>query len=327
LGHKEEYFPVRHGFDEYFGILYSNDMRPVQLVEQTDTLEFPVDQQYLTRRYTDRAIEFIRKQEKQPFFLHLCHAMPHKPLAASPDFYTPETRDDLYDDVIRELDWSTGQILKTLEEQGILDHTIVIFMSDNGASYGGSNLPLKARKHYTWEGGTRVPFLIRFPEILPEGKTVQTPCWSGDIFPTLLSMSGLDLPENLMLDGENIQEILKGELIDHKPIFTMRQDQIRTVRKGDWKLFIGKPRFHETVNLETWSDWRAPDGKEIIAPFEQATPAQYPGIIPEEMPGELFLFNLKKDVSEMNNVADDYPEKVEELKSEYEAFMATFNIQ
>jgi uncharacterized sulfatase len=327
LGHKEEYFPVRHGFDEYFGILYSNDMRPVQLVEQMDTVEFPVDQLYLTQRYTDRALEFIRKQGEQPFFLHLCHAMPHKPLAASPEFYTPETRDDLYDDVIRELDWSTGQILKTLEEEGILDRTIVIFMSDNGASYGGSNLPLKARKHYNWEGGTRVPFLIRFPEILPEGKTVHTPCWSGDLFPTLLSMTGLDQPENLMLDGENIREVLQGEQGNERAIFTMRQDQIRTVRKGDWKLFIGRPRFHQPVDLETWSDWRAPDGKEIIAPFEQATPAEYPGILPEEMPGELFLFNLKEDIAEMNNLADEYPEKVEELQTEYEAFMATLRSQ
>lgn len=325
LGHKEEFFPVNHGFDEYFGILYSNDMRPVQLIENKDTIEFPVDQGPLTQRYTKRAVDFISEQDERPFFLHLCHAMPHKPLAASEDFYTPETKDDLYDDVIRELDWSTGQLLEALENKGILEQTIVIFMSDNGASYGGSNMPLKGRKHYTWEGGTRVPFLIRYPRLLPEGTSIQAPAWSADVFPTLLDMTGISMPEGLVVDGENILELLKGNKEDHRAIFTMRQDKIRTVRKGDWKLFIGPPRFHEYVNLETWSDWRAPDGKEIIAPFEQATPAQYPGVIPEKMEGEVFLFNLRNDISEMVNVAEEHPDIVKDLMKEYEEFLSTLD--
>ena len=325
LGHKEEYFPVRHGFDEYFGILYSNDMRTVQLVENMDSVEYPVDQQFLTRRYTRKAVEFIQRNRERPFFLHLCHAMPHKPLAASPGFYTPETRDDLYADVIRELDWSTGELWKVLEEEGLLDRTIILFMSDNGATYGGSNLPLKGRKHNTWEGGTRVPFLIRYPEILPQGETVRVPAWSGDVFPTLLSMTGIAIPENLFLDGGNIVELLNGTRVDHKPIFTMRGDQIRTVRKGDWKLFVGKPRFHQPVDLETWSDWRAPDGKTILAPFEQATPAQYPGVIPEKMKGEVFLFNLTEDISEMVNLSDKHPDKVTELINELDKFKASLD--
>ncbi|MEX0980876.1 MAG: sulfatase-like hydrolase/transferase [Bacteroidales bacterium] len=323
LGHKEEYFPVKHGFDNYYGILYSNDMRPVQHVENMDTVEFPIDQKYLTKRYTELAIEYIRKQGEHPFFLHLCHPMPHKPLAASDEFYTPETPEDLYDDVIRELDWSTGELLKTLEEEGILDNTIIVFMSDNGASYGGNNTPLKGRKHYTWEGGTRVPFIIRFPQVLPEGETVTTPCWSSDLFPTVLSLSGIPIPENLVLDGENIEPLMNGEEMEQRPIFTMRQNQIRTIRKGDWKLFIGKPRFHQPVDLETWSDWRAPDGTEIIAPFEQATPAQYPGVKPEMMEGDVFLFNLREDISEMNNVAAQYPEIIKELTDDYNAFIAS----
>ena len=249
--------------------------------------------------------------------------MPHKPLAASPDFYTPESRDDLYRDVIRELDWSTGQVLKALEETDLLERTIVIFLSDNGASYGGNNLPLKGRKHYTWEGGTRVPFLIRYPQILPQGLSVHEPCWAGDVFPTVLSMAGIEAPENLVLDGENITAVLRGKQDRQQAIFTMRGDQIRTVRKGDWKLFIGKPRFHQPVDLETWADERAPDGTTIIAPFEQATPAQYPGIIPAEMEGDIFLFNLREDISERINVAEEYPEKVHELQEEYLKFEAS----
>lgn len=327
LGHREEFFPVNHGFDEYFGILYSNDMRPVQHIENRDTVEYPIDQQFLTQRYTKRAVEFIRNQDERPFFLHLCHPMPHKPLAASPNFYTPETPDDLYADVLRELDWSTGQIIQALEEEGILDKTVVLFLSDNGATYGGSNLPFKGRKHYTWEGGTRVPFLIRYPEALPGGLTVEEACWSGDIYPTLLSLAGIEIPEGLVLDGRNIQSVLQGGSLEERAIFSMRGAEIRTVRKGDWKLFIGKPRFHRPVDLSTWSDWRAPDGETIIAPLEQATPAQYPGIIPEPMEGEVFLFNLKEDASERVNLAGKHPEKVEELQQEYEAFMASLETE
>ena len=327
LGHKNEFFPVKHGFDEYYGILYSNDMRPVQIVENEDTVEYPVDQSLLTRKYTERAVDFIRENRDKPFFLHLCHAMPHKPLAASADFYTPETKEDLYSDVIRELDWSAGEILDVLEELGILDNTIVIFMSDNGASYGGNNRPLKGRKSTTWEGGVRVPFMIRYPGKFPSGSVVETPCWSADLFPTLLYACGIEMPEDLFVDGEEITGVLRGEVLTHKAIFTMRGGTIRTVRKDQWKLFIEDPRFYNPPDLENWVDRRAPDGVTIIAPYEQATPAQYPGIKPVEMEGETFLFNLEKDVAEMDNVAGENPEIVNALKEEYVKFMKSLEAE
>lgn len=323
LGHKAEYFPVRHGFDEYYGILYSNDMRPVQIIENMDTVEYPVDQNLLTQKYTAKAIDFIKKNQEEPFFLHLCHAMPHKPLAASSGFYTPESKDDLYADVIRELDWSTGEILAVLKDLGILERTIVIFMSDNGGSYGASNGPLKGKKATTWEGGTRVPFMIRFPEQVPGGTVIETPCWSPDLFPTLLSMCGIDMPENLYVDGDNIIEVLKGNQQDHKAIFTMRGETIKTVRKGEWKLFVEKPGFYRPVDLATWVDKRAPDGTTIIAPYEQATPAQYPGIKPMKMDGDIFLFNLGNDIGEMTNVAGENPGVIEALEEEYNKFMTS----
>ena len=321
LGHKREFFPVQHGFDEYYGILYSNDMRPVQIVENEDTVEYPVDQSLLTRKYTERAVDFIRKNRDKPFFLHLCHAMPHKPLAASADFYTPETKEDLYLDVIRELDWSAGELLAVLEELGILDQTIVIFMSDNGASYGGNNRPLKGKKATNWEGGVRVPFLIRYPGKLPSGSVVETPCWSPDLFPTLVSLCGIEMPEDHTIDGETITDVLKGKRDTHGAIYTMRGGTIRTIRKDQWKLYIENPRFYHPPDLENWVDRRAPDGVTIIAPYEQATPAQYPGIKPLDMDGEIFLFNLEKDVAEMDNVARENPEIVIALKEEYLKYM------
>ena len=134
LGHTLKYLPRRQGFDEYYGILYSNDMRPVQLVENEKVVEYPVVQATLTKRYTERALDFIERSAKaeRPFFLYLPHAMPHKPLAASEDFYTPETPDDLYADVIRELDFSIGLVFEKLKQLGLDNDTLVIFTSDNG---------------------------------------------------------------------------------------------------------------------------------------------------------------------------------------------------
>ncbi len=321
LGHQSEYFPTRHGFDEYYGILYSNDMRPVQLIEDMDTVEYPVDQRYLTQKYTAKALEFIKRNRDTTFFLHLCHAMPHKPLAASDDFYTPETPDNLYDDVIRELDWSVGEVLGELDELGLTENTIVIFMSDNGGSWGGYNGGLKGMKARTWEGGTRVPFIIRGRDI-PVNKTILTPAWSMDILPTLLGMLQIDLPERT-LDGDNILDILKGEKTNHRPIFTMRGDQVMTIRSGDWKLFLNEPRvysgFDETYQ-KSW-DFRAPDGETILAPAEQPTQVQYPGIKP--MPFESFplLFNLREDSAEMKNLAGEYPEIVRQLSADYDEFL------
>lgn len=327
MGHLPQYFPVKHGFDEYFGILYSNDMRPVQLIENMDTVMYPVDQAILTKTYTERAIRFIRENSSGPFFLHLCHAMPHKPLAASEEFYTPQTADDLYNDVIRELDWSVNAVITELKAQGILDQTIVVFMSDNGASYGGNVMPLKGKKATNWEGGVRVPFMIRYPAVFPGGKNIETPCWSPDLFPTLLSLAGIALPDNgRILDGEDITEILKGDKKAHGPIFTMRGNEIRTVHQGDWKLFVEKPRFYRPVDLEKWVDKRAPDGVTIIAPVEQATPAQYPGIRPEAMPGDTFLFNTTDDISELKNLYESCPEKSRELLDLYSEFKASLDL-
>ena len=323
LGHLEEYFPVNHGFDEYYGILYSNDMRPVQIVENKDTVEYPVDQRLLTKKYTEKAIEFIRTNKDKPFFLHFAHAMPHKPLAASKDFYTPETPDDLYNDVINEVDWSVGQVIKTLDELGLAENTILIFMSDNGPSWGGSTGGLKGMKGRTWEGGTRVPFIIRANNIT-RNATISTPAWSPDIFPTVLNMLGISLAADIILDGENIFEILTGDKTTHNPIFTMRGNQVMTIRKGEWKLFLQTPRYEKEIGdnyLKSWT-FRNPDDSTILAPREQYDPrTSYPGILPADMGAIPLLFNMKEDPTETKNLANDHPEIIKELQKEYEVFV------
>lgn len=321
LGHKPEYFPVKHGFDEYYGILYSNDMRPVQLIENMDTAEYPVDQRFLTQKYTSKALDFIQRNQNSPFFLYLAHAMPHKPLAASPEFYSKGDHSELYKSAIRELDWSTGEVIGKLKELGILENTIVIFMSDNGAWYGGNTGGLKGMKATNWEGGTRVPFIIRYPKLFPQGKTVTTPCWSPDILPTLMKLTDIKTDPKIKLDGKDISEIIKGKLTSHGPIFTMKNSEIRTIRDGKWKLFLTMPDFYKEVDLKNWNDRRAPDGKTIIAPFEQATPADYPGVKPEKMEGKTFLFDLESDPAENTNLAGDYPKITKKLIGKYSRFL------
>jgi arylsulfatase A-like enzyme len=322
LGHQEKFFPTKHGFDEYYGILYSNDMRPIQMIEDMDTVEYPVDQSLITQKYTAKAIDFIQRNKDEQFFLHMCYAMPHKPLAASKNFYTPETPDDLYDDVIRELDWSVGEIMGELKRLNLLENTIVIFMSDNGGSWGGSNGGLKGMKANTWEGGTRVPFMIR-AKGLHSDFTVATPSWSPDIFPTLLDMLNMQISGDIVLDGVSIQDVIRGEKQQHAPIFTMRQDRIMTVRSGDWKLFLQKPKYYRGEDKNYRKGWesRKPDGTTIIAPTEQPTPDLYPGIKPLPMDDFPLLFNIKVDPSEMTNLADKHPEKVKELQGAYDHFV------
>lgn len=323
LGHETAYFPVKHGFDEYYGILYSNDMRPVQIIENMDTVEYPVDQRLLTQKYTAKALDFIERNRTSAFFLYLAHAMPHKPLAASGNFFQKGDHNELYDSVIRELDWSTGEVIGKLKELGIFENTIVIFMSDNGPWYGGKTGGLKGMKATSWEGGTRVPFIIRYPRNFPQGTTVRTPCWSPDILPTIMTQTGIKTDPKIKLDGQDISEIIKGKKIQHPPIFTMRDNQIKTIRSGKWKLFVEKPDYYKEVDLKNWKDPRGPDGTTIIAPVEQASPADYPGIKPEKMEGEMLLFNLQDDPTESKNLSESFPEIKEKLMKEYTHFLKT----
>ena len=324
LGHVPEFMPRRQGFDEYFGILYSNDMRPVQLVENEEVAEYPVVQATLTKRYTERSIDFIKRncRKDKPFFLYLPHAMPHKPLAASEDFYTPDTPEDLYADVIRELDWSVGRILETLKELKIDENTLVLFLSDNGPWYGGSTGGLRGMKAMTWEGGLRVPFIARWPGVIPAGVVSGEVAASVDIFPTILKAAGVDIPRERKLDGLDIMPLLRfeGARSPHEAVFAMQGTRLRIVRSGKWKLHVLSPGSIPNRG-DDWIDPRGPDGVTLLAPYEQARPSEYPGVKGGDGPGEMMLFNLETDPSEQHNVAADHPEVVKRLKEMYDRML------
>jgi len=325
LGHTFKYLPRRQGFDEYYGILYSNDMRPVQLVENEKVVEYPVIQSTLTKRYTQRAIDFIERnfRRNRPFFLYLPHAMPHKPLAASEDFYTPVTPDDLYADVIRELDFSVGQILEKLKQLGLDDNTLVLFTSDNGPWYGGSTGGLRGMKARTWEGGLRVPMIARWPGKILAGLVNDSPAGSIDVFPTILNAAGVDVPRDRVIDGKDIWPLLTSARAEspHEALFGMQGPNLATIRSGKWKLHVRSPGGPPKL-VDNWVDPRGPDGVTIIAPYEQAQPSAYPGVIGGDRSKNIMLFDLEADPAEQHDVSKRYPDVVKRLKTIYEKALA-----
>lgn len=321
LGHaKKEFYPVRRGFDEYLGILYSNDMRPVQLIDGEDVVEYPVVQATLTQRYTDRALKFIERNKSKPFFFYFAHAMPHKPLAASEKFYK-QSGAGLYGDVIAELDASVGQLLAKVKELGLDENTFVMFTSDNGPWYGGSSGGLRGMKGTSWEGGYRVPFIARWPGKIPAGHTSAQPAVMMDLFATSLQVAGIARPADRVIDGRCILPLLMTNAESpHKVIFGHQAARLATVRDSRWKLHVlaANERRDATRTGERWVDPRAPDGVTLLAPYEQYQPTDYPGIRTGDEPQAMALFDLIADPSEQLNVAASHPDVVKRLKAQYD---------
>lgn len=329
LGHERPWLPCSQGFDDYFGILYSNDMFPVQLVHNEEVVEYPVVQATLTKRYTERALQFIEANQDRPFFLYLPHAMPHKPLAASADFYTPDTPDDLYADVIAELDWSVGQILQTLRRLELERHTLVVFLSDNGAWFGGSTGGLRGMKSKTWEGGLRVPLIAHMPGVIPAGVVNEHPAASIDLFPTICRFASVAVPNDRVIDGRDILPMLKDSAAPspHETIFGMHGRNLATIRSDRWKLLMrspGPPMFNNLSEEEKahWIDPRRPDGVNLLAPYEQAMPNQHPGVTSGDRPKAMMLIDLEADRGEQHDAAAEHPEIVKQLTAQFEQMKA-----
>ena len=319
LGHKPEFYPTKHGFHEYLGILYSHDMRPVQVMDGSKTNEYPVVIANLTKKYTARALSFIEKNKDKPFFLYLPHALPHKPLAASEDFYK-KSGGGLYGDAVAELDRSVGEVLKKLKELNLDERTLVFFTSDNGPWYGGSTGGLRGMKGTTWEGGIREPLIARWPGKIPAGRVSHEPAIMMDLFTTSLLAAGIRVPQDRAIDGKNILSLLiSNAKSPHEALFSMAGDKLCSVRSGQWKLHVVPPKKPRVMKPdEKWIDKRAPDGVTIIAPYEQAHPSQFPGVLTGDETKEMSLFNLEKDPAEQHDVSAHHPEVVTKLKALYD---------
>jgi arylsulfatase len=296
LGDKKMFLPLQHGFDEYFGLPYSNDMRkgrqgmpPLPLIEGNETIEEEPDQAYLTKRYTERAVRYIEQQKDGPFFLYLAHSMPHTPIFAS-EVFKGTTKRGLYGDVIAELDWGVGQVLQALKDNGIDEKTLVILTSDNGPwltqnEHGGKADPLRGAKMTLYDGGLRVPCLIRWPGTVEAGRTSADIASSIDLLPTLATLCGAELPEK-KIDGIDLTDfLLKG---GPSPRKTFHYGQ-GVARQGRWKLFLpGK-----------YNEIRKNDNG-----LNQKVSVTYDSVR---------LYDLEADIGETKNMADEHPEIVERL--------------
>ncbi|MFH0947359.1 MAG: sulfatase, partial [Planctomycetota bacterium] len=254
LGSLPQFLPGRHGFDEYFGIPYSNDMwphhpespkawPPLPLIDGEQPVGFNTDQSLFTTEFTERAVQFIDRCGDSPFFLYLAHPMPHVPLHVS-EKYRGNTEQGMYGDVIEEIDWSVGQVLDALERNRLSDRTLVIFTSDNGPwlSYGnhaGSTGPLREGKGTTFEGGVRVPCVMRWPGRIPAGTVCSEPAMTIDILPTIGGLLEADLPLH-QIDGLDIWPLMSGRPGAGSPheafFFYYHENQLEAMRSGRWKL-------------------------------------------------------------------------------------------
>ena len=290
LGTEDVSWPTDHGFDEFYGIAYSNDMVPLPLYRNKEILEEPTDQTTITKRLTHWAIDFIKEIPDEPFFIYLPHPMPHVPLFVSDDF---EGRSwaGLYGDVIEEIDWSVGEILKALDELDIDDRTILIFTSDNGPWFEGSAGELRERKGAaSWEGGFRVPFIVRWPGVIPPGVSSDAISMNFDVFPTLLNLAKVELPGDREIDGKDIWPVLLGSNSSpHEYLFFFNNEEITAVRSQRWKFVIR-------------SHYRG-----FLFPFEgefRGSPHYYhPGL----------LFDLELNPEEQFSFTREYPEVVEKM--------------
>ena len=299
LGHHKEHLPLQHGFQEYFGIPYSNDMKPCIYMRGNEVESTEVDQSQLTKTYTKEALRFIGENRDRPFFLYLAHNMPHVPLFASEQF-RGKSANGLYGDVIEELDWSVGEVLKKLQELKLDENTLIVFSSDNGpwltqGSNGGSAKPLFQGKTTTWEGGHRVPTLAYWKgTIKPKVYTVMITLM--DWFPTFARLAQVKLPDDRMMDGSDVSElILKDGKRKNEEFYFFQGAKISAYRSGDYKLILPQDLYK---------------GNKYV----QDVPAH-----------DTLLFNLRTDVGEAKNLIESNPEKRKEMSGNLRQFRSSLN--
>ncbi len=317
LGTPSQFLPTNHGFDEFYGIPYSNDMWPLHpsatfpdlpLLENEEVVNpavTPDDQTRFTTDFTLRTVDFIKRSQNTPFFIYLAHPMPHVPLYVSEKF-KGKSEQGLYGDVMMEIDWSVGTILKALEETGLDRNTLVIFTSDNGpwinyGNHAGSTAGYREGKGTTFEGGQRVPCIMLWKGIIPEGGISNSIASGIDILPTLAEITGAPLPEK-RIDGVSLLPILKGD-VTAKPRETFyyyyRQNSLQAVRHGDWKLIFPHPG-------RTYEGFQP--GKDGL-----------PGKVNQNHDHPGGLYDLRRDPGERYDMSDSFPgilEKLEQIANE-----------
>lgn len=299
-GDQMPFLPTSHGFDEYYGLPYSNDMAiteankdfpPLPLLDGTDVIEQQPDQRSLTERYTERGIRFIRENKGHPFFLYLAHMHVHLPLYA-PEIFERNSRNGDYGACVMAIDWSTSALVEALKKHGVYENTMIIFTSDNGSrnDFGESNGILRGGKRETWEGGQRVPFIVHWKGTI-EPATNDAIISSLDLLPSLATIAGGQAPTDRIIDGIDLSDLMLGKVQESRreTFFYYLCNTLEAARVGDWKLHVAKPKVSRDA--------------EEIGKDKDVVPA--PTIDDDEEVKE--LYNLRKDPSEQHNVYDQNP--------------------
>lgn len=298
LGHQAQFWPTAHGFQYFYGLLYSNDMQPLAVYRAKEVVDRTVDQRQLTRQLTREGVEFIQQNARQPFFLYLAYTAPHIPLAASSE-WSGRSAAGLYGDVVEELDWSVGEILDAIDEAGVADRTLVLFTSDNGAWFEGSNSPFRDGKGLPLDGGYRVPLVARLPGVIPPGVRSDAIAMNIDVLPTVSTVTAVSLPSSLSLDGRDILPLLKGGArTPHEQLILFQNEDVGAVRTERWKFL-----------LRTW--YR--ENYVAFDRFEQGLGFEYPQ-----------LYDMTLDQPERYSVADRHPEVVREMEKAVRLARAEF---
>ncbi|MGY8770761.1 MAG: sulfatase family protein [Pirellulales bacterium] len=297
-GYDPALLPLHQGFDYFFGTPTSNDS-VVNIIRNNEMIEKKADMGLVTRRYTDEAIKFIEENHNDPFFVYLAHSMPHTRLGASADFKGKSKR-GMYGDVIEEIDFNVGRILDTINKLKLQDETYVFFFSDNGPwhikkEHGGSALPLRGAKTSTWEGGLRVPCIMWAPGRIPADTSCDELTATFDMLPTLANIAGTKAPQDRILDGHNISDLIHGvdgATTQKEAFYYYQHTHLQAVRSGKWKLHVTRP------GEPPWGPKWANHIDKANDVFDIKTP---------------LLYNLETDIGETTNVASQNPEVVKRL--------------
>ena len=301
----EDRMPNAKGFDYYWGTLGANDGGEVQFHHNNLPAGETDDMAMLTRTYTDKAIDFLKRNKEGPFLLYLSHTMPHSVINASPEF-KGTSGSSLYDDTIQELDYHTGRLLDSIDELGLRENTIVIFTSDNGpwnnmqrilrkknngAVVWGSSGPLRGGKGSTYEGGIRVPAIVRWPGHVPAGRVSDALFATIDFMPTLATLAGYRVPDDRMIDGVDQTGLLLGktEAGAREHFYYFSRNELHAVRRGKWKM-----RLPGLTNF-----WR---------------------FVEDQGTNDIELYDLSTDISETTNLAETQPQVVAEMLQIARAF-------
>tara|TARA_R110001592_G_scaffold337300_1_gene623719 strand:- start:336048 stop:337388 length:1341 start_codon:yes stop_codon:yes gene_type:complete len=294
LGNRLEFWPTRQGFDSFYGVPHSNDMPDFALYRDERKIEQPVAQTTLTRRYTEEAIKFIHSHSNRPFFLYMAHTFPHIPLFTSPEF-VGKSAAGLYGDAVEEIDWSTGEIVKALKKLGLYENTFIMFTSDNGAWWEGSNANSRGAKGSTWDAGYRVGLIASWPKRIPAGQRNSMLSANIDLLPTIAAATDSEVPGDRKIDGQNLLPLLDGSAdnpTQHRFFYYFNNEEIAGIRDQEWKLL-------------TRAYYRRHLG--ALDKFDQ---------LPEFEEPYWLLFDLAIDPGERYSMAREHPDVVKRLSGE-----------